>query len=259
MLVEDLDHELVDAEVLGLHEQALAQVASRHADRIEALDHLQHFLGVLGVELGLARPASARLIGGPGLRGEVALVVEVADHELGEALLVVDEVAHPDLPARGGRRGPRSWSASPRSWAARRSRREPRAAAPAWRGSRGTAPSRSRRPSSRCARASRVARSVVARCAASRRSSRGSPSARRSPHGCRSASISRVSSSTGFSSSSSRTISTSSMRDICSSLIACCSCGVITSCWESLSCCLSSKNLDGFPKAGRRAPHPEGG
>jgi hypothetical protein len=41
---------LVVAEVLGLHEQALAQVARGHAHGVEALDQPEHLLGVLGVE-----------------------------------------------------------------------------------------------------------------------------------------------------------------------------------------------------------------
>src|SRR5687767_2023418 len=51
------------------------------------------------------------------------------------------------------------------------------------------------------------------------------------------------SSKSGFSSSSLRTRSCSSMRESCSSLIACCSCGVITSCWLSRTCCLSSSAM----------------
>ena len=52
-----------------------------------------------------------------------------------------------------------------------------------------------------------------------------------------------ISSRNGFSSNSRWTVSTSSKRDSCNKRIACCNCGVITSCCESLSCCLSSNAM----------------
>src|SRR3990172_5553769 len=51
---------------------------------------------------------------------------------------------------------------------------------------------------------------------------------------------SSTSSRTGFSCSSCSPRFMSSRRESCNSLIACCSCGVMTSCWESLRCCLIS-------------------
>ena len=105
VLVDDRELEVVGAEDLGLHEQALAEIARAHADRVELLHDAEDLGRVFRVEAGLVGQLLDRQIGGAGavlaldaLEVEVALVVEVADDQLGEATLAVAEVAHLQLP-----------------------------------------------------------------------------------------------------------------------------------------------------------------
>ncbi len=95
----------VEAEHLALDAQALREVARGDAHRIEALDHRQHLGRVLGVEAGLDRQVLDGEVGDllpvralAADEIEVALLVEVTEDQLGEAALVVDEVAHLQLP-----------------------------------------------------------------------------------------------------------------------------------------------------------------
>ena len=107
MLIEDLDVEVVVAEHLGLDEQTLAEVARADTDGIE-LHHQAEDLGrIFGVDAGLVRELFDREVGGAcsvgafdAFGGREALIVEVSEHELREALLRVGHVAHLDLPAQ---------------------------------------------------------------------------------------------------------------------------------------------------------------
>ncbi len=105
VLVDDRDLEVVEAEDLGLHAQALLKVARADADRIELLHDAQDVRRVFGVEPRLAGQVLDRQVGRAcavfaldPLEVEVALLVEVADDELRETPLFVREVAHLQLP-----------------------------------------------------------------------------------------------------------------------------------------------------------------
>jgi hypothetical protein len=65
VVLDDRLLDLVVAEHLGLDEHALAQIAGRDADGIEALDEREHVGRVLGIELGLAREVLERVSGWP--------------------------------------------------------------------------------------------------------------------------------------------------------------------------------------------------
>ena len=106
VLVDDRDVEVLGAEDLGLDEQTLAEIARADADRIPLLHDAEDLGRVLGVDAGFFGELLDREVRGAravraldALEVEEALVVEVAEDELGEALLVVGEVAHLELPA----------------------------------------------------------------------------------------------------------------------------------------------------------------
>ena len=104
--VDDGDLELVEAEHLGLHAQALLEVARADAQRDRTPASSRSTSGassgsspasrgqILDGEVG--RSGAVRAL--DALEVEVPLLVEVADDELGEAALLVAEVAHLELP-----------------------------------------------------------------------------------------------------------------------------------------------------------------
>ena len=99
--------QVVVAVDVSLDVQALLERTRADADRIPLLHLAQDVLGVLRIDLRFARQILdrqvGRLLAAVALRSlevEDAVVVEVIDDELGEALLVVGEVAHLQLPVQ---------------------------------------------------------------------------------------------------------------------------------------------------------------
>ena len=106
MLVDDGQLEVVVPVHLGLDVQALLERPRADADRVPLLHLAQDVLGVLGVDGDLPRQVLDRevrrllaVLPLGALEVEKAVVVEVADDELGERPLLVREVAHLELPA----------------------------------------------------------------------------------------------------------------------------------------------------------------
>ena len=66
-----------------LEQQAFAQVARAHADRVELLDHVQHFFAAV------PRSYAGGLCQLLERRGQVAVVVDAADHQLADLPLVL--------------------------------------------------------------------------------------------------------------------------------------------------------------------------
>ena len=103
--VDDLGLDLVEADGLGLHQQALAQVAATNANRVEVLDQLQHVGSVFGVEPGFfgqifdGQIWGARPVGSlDALQIQVALLVQVADDQLRKAAFSLGEITGRELP-----------------------------------------------------------------------------------------------------------------------------------------------------------------
>ena len=230
------------AEHARLDRQTLAQIARRDATRVELLHRGERGEHHVLAHAGLARDLVER-------RGQIAAIVEVADDEARRRSPARPAATRAGAARAGARRASRGACRSRRSRGDRRG--SPPRACPCADSRRDSPASRRRRTSRR-----RSPRPVVPEsasrassgCVSSAVASVASAASGESPGpaasaAARSSSLSMPSSSTGFSCSSCCTRSTSSMRESWSSLIACCSCGVITSCWLSRTCCLSSSAM----------------
>ena len=99
MVGDHPEHELVHAVVLGLNQQALLERARSDAKRVELLDHRQDFFGIFRIEVCLRCEPRHHFIGRQAFDLQIAVVVEVTDHEPGKTAFVLDEVAHANLPS----------------------------------------------------------------------------------------------------------------------------------------------------------------
>jgi hypothetical protein len=98
VMIDHAQDEGVMAVHLGLDVQALGERARRDPRRIEALQDLQHLLGVLGIEARLGREHGHHLGLVDPIEPQIAAVVEVSDDEGGEAELVLGVITHLELP-----------------------------------------------------------------------------------------------------------------------------------------------------------------